>query len=151
MSQLKDFRPRSFSRSSTGRSTAPVGQYPRAPFPTIAALLIDPDARTIRTVYLRPTDAGLRKIFGDQRVTYADRDYYRAYGTNQCPDTITNRTILPAARTSVLGKVLITGPKFTDIIGEVSDEILKDTLFCRSDDCEPDRIKLGYSSGNISK
>jgi len=128
-----------------------VKPYPRQPFPKVAALLIDPIARTIRTVYLRATAAGLREIFGDQRVTYADRDYYRAYGTNQCPDTITNRTILPAARTSVLGKVLITGPKFTDIIGEVSDEILKDTLFCRSDDCEPGRIKLGYSSGNILK
>jgi len=151
MSQFNELPSRPFSRSSTGRSPAPVGQYPRAPFPTIAALLIDPDARTIRTVYVRATLTGLRKIFGDQRVTYVDRDYYRAYGTNQCPDTITNRTILPAARTSVLGKVLITGPKFTDIIGEASDEILKDTLFCRSDGCEPGRIKLGYSSGNISK
>jgi hypothetical protein len=151
MSQFKDFHPRPFSRSSTGRSSAPVRPYPRRPFPKVAALLIDADARTIRTVFVRATATGLRSIFGDDRVTYTDKPYYRAYGTNQYHEEVTDRAILPNARLSVQGKVLITGPKFTEIISEVSQEIMKGTTFSRCDAHEPQRLKLGYSSGNFSK
>jgi hypothetical protein len=149
MSQFKDFHPRPFSRSSTGRSSAPVRPYPRRPFPKVAALLIDADARTIRTVFIRNTATGLRSIFGDDRVTYTDKPYYRAYGTNQYHEEVTDRAILPNARLSVQGKVLITGPKFTEIISEVSQEIMKGTTFSRCDAHEPQRLKLGYSSNNI--
>ncbi|TXF89339.1 hypothetical protein FUA23_11380 [Neolewinella aurantiaca] len=151
MSQLNDLHSRPFSRSSTGRSAAPVAQYPRAPFPKVAALLIDPDTRTIRTVYVRATGTGLREIFGDQRVTHVDRDFFRAYGTSQYHEEVTNRAILPGARLSVQGKILITGPRFTEIIGEVSYEIMQGTKFSRCDAHEPQRLKLGYSSSNISK
>jgi hypothetical protein len=149
MSQFKDFHPCPFSRSSTGRSLAPVRPYPRRPFPKVAALLIDADARTIRTVFIRNTATGLRSIFGDDRVTYTDKPYYRAYGTNQYHEEVTDRAILPNARLSVQGKVLITGPKFTEIISEVSQEIMKGTTFSRCDAHEPQRLKLGYSSNNI--
>jgi hypothetical protein len=149
MSQFKDFHPRPFSRSSTGRSSAPVRPYPRRPFPKVAALLIDADARTIRTVFIRNTATGLRSIFGDDRVTYTDKPYYRAYGTNQYHEEVTDRAILPNARLSVQGKVLITGPKFTEIISEVSQEIMKGTTFSRCDAHEPQRLKFGYSSNNI--
>lgn len=151
MSQLNDLQQRPFSRSSTGRSSAPVRPYPRRPFPTVAALLIDADARTIRTVFIRTTATGLRSIFGDARVTYTDKPFLRAYGTNQYHEQVTDRAILPGARLSVQGKVLITGPKFTEIIGEVSKEIMKETTFSRCDAHEPQRLKLGYSSGNFLK
>jgi hypothetical protein len=151
MSQLKDLQSRAFSRYWTGRSTAPAGQYPRAPFPTIAALLIDPAARTIRTVYIRATASGLRSIFNDARVTFTDKPFLRAYGTNQYHEEITTRATLPNARLSVQGKVLVTGPKFTDIILKVSDEIMRHTRFSWCDAYEVQRLKLGYSSNNFSK
>ena len=151
MPQLKDLHPRPSSRSSTGRSAAPVKQYPRRPFPTIAALLIDPTARTIRTVYLRPTPTGLRSIFGDTRVTFTDKPGLRAYGTKQHEDDITHRATLPNARVSVQGKVLVTGPEFTEVYPEIASQILKETIFSYSDAFEADRFRLGYSSGNFSK
>jgi|GEM_PF-1721533 len=140
MPQFNDLQSRPFSRSSTGRSFAPVRPYPRRPFPKVAALLIDADARTIRTVFIRTTATGLRAIFGDARVTYTDKPFLRAYGTNQYHEQVTDRAILPGARLSVQGKVLITGPKFTEIIGDVSKEVMKGTTFSRCDAYEPQRI-----------
>jgi hypothetical protein len=151
MSQLNDLHPRPFSRSSTGRSSGPALPYPRRPFPTVAALLIDPAARTIRTVYVRATATGLRSVFGTARVTYTDKPFLRAYGTNQYHEEVTDRAILPGSRLSVQGKVLVTGPEFTEIIGEVSQEIMKGTTFSRCDAFEPQRLKPGYSSDNFSK
>lgn len=151
MPQFNDLHSRPFSRSSNGRSAAPVRPYPRRPFPTVAALLIDPTARTIRTVYVRATATGLRSVFGNARVTYTDKPFLRAYGTNQYHEQVTDRAILPGARLSVQGKVLITGPKFTEIIGEVSQEIMKETTFSRCDAHEPQRLKVRYSSGNFLK
>lgn len=149
MQQPKDPHQRPFSRSRTGRSKAPVKPYPRRDFPKIAALLIDADKRTVRTVYLRATKAGLRSIFGNARVTHVDKPFFRAYGTTQYHEEVTDRAILPEARFSVQGKVLITGPKFTEIIGAVSDQILKETTFSRCDAYEPQRLKLGYSSNDF--
>lgn len=142
------FTPR---RRTAGGVSGKVKPYPRRPFPKIAALLIDAETRTIRTVYVRATRSGLREIFGNQRVTHVDRDYFRAYGTSQHHEEVTNRAILPGARLSVQGKILITGPRFTEIIGEVSQEIMQKTVFACCDAHEPQRLKSGYSSGNISK
>lgn len=142
------FTPR---QHTAGGASGKVKPYPRRPFPKVAALLVDADARTIRTVFVRATRTGLREIFGDQRVTHVDRDFFRAYGTRQYHEEVTNRAILPGARLSVQGKILITGPRFTEIISEVSQEIMQETTFSRCDAHEPQRLKLGYSSGNISK
>lgn len=117
-------------RSAGGGYSKP---YPCRPFPNIQALLIDPDTRTIRTVFIRATAAGLRSIFGDDRVTYTDKPFFRAYGTNQYHEEVTDRAILPGARLSVQGKVLITGPGFTNIIWEVSDEVMRGTIFRHCD------------------
>ena len=103
--------------------------YSRRPFPKVQALLIDPDTRIIRTVFIRATAAGLRSIFGDARVTHTDKPFFRAYGTNQYREEVTDRAILPDARFSVQGKVLVTGPKFTNIIWEVSEEMMRGTTF----------------------
>jgi hypothetical protein len=131
MSQLNDLHPRPFSRSSTGRSTAPVTQYPRRPFPAIAALLIDSDTRTIRTVYLRATATGLKSIFGDLRVTFVEKYGFRAYGTSQYYNNITDRARLPMARLDVEGKILITGLRFTEIKYNLAQQLIKETTFHR--------------------
>lgn len=117
-------------RSAGGGYSKP---YPRRPFPKIQALLIDPEARTIRTVFIRATATGLRSIFGNARITYTDRPFFRAYGTSQYHEEVTDRAILPGARFSVQGKVLITGPKFTNIIWEVSEEMMRGTTFRNCD------------------
>jgi hypothetical protein len=120
-------------------ATGNAKQYPRRPFPTIATLLIDPTARTIRTVYLRATLTGLKDIFGHQPVTFQDRDDHRAYGIQQDYHEITNRATLPGARLSIQGKILITGPRFTEVFTDLSDEIMKGTTFSRCDAYEPQR------------
>ncbi|TXF89258.1 hypothetical protein FUA23_10935 [Neolewinella aurantiaca] len=131
MSQLNELHQRPFSRSSTGRSTEPVAQYPRAPFPKVAALLIDPDTRTIRTVYLRATASGLKSIFGDRRVTFIEKYGFRAYGTSQYYNNITDRARLPMARLAVEGKTLITGLQFTEIKYDLAQQLIKETTFHR--------------------
>lgn len=127
--QVSDLRPLR-QRSAGGGYSKP---YPRRPVPKIQALLIDADARTIRTVFIPATVGGLRSIFGQARVTYTDKPFLRAYGTNQYREGITCRATLPGARFSVQGKVLVTGPRFTNIIWEVSDEIMRGTTFNRCD------------------
>lgn len=123
----------SLRQQSAGGGYSPSKPYPRQPFPKIEALLIDPDTRTVRTVFLRATANGLRSIFGEARVTYTDKPFLRAYGTNQYHTEVTNRATLPKARLSVQGKVLVTGPGFTNIIWEVSQEIIRSTTFSRGD------------------
>lgn len=139
--QLSLFGSTSLRRSAGGgRGSAPA--YPRRPFPTVAALLIDPVARTIRTIYLRPTLTGLRTIFGTQRVTFVDRPFYRAFGTTQYHDQVTDRATLPGARLSVQGQVLITGPEFTELSPSLAADLLKGTTFSQCDAYEAQRHHL---------
>jgi hypothetical protein len=135
-------------RQKIGGVTGNTKQYPRRPFPKYAALLIDPVARTIRTVFIRTTATGIKSIFGRQPVTFQDRDYHRAYGIRQDYHEVTDRATLPGARLSIQGKILITGPKLTEIIGEVSNEIMKGTTFSRCDAYEPQRVSpLSFGEG----
>jgi hypothetical protein len=140
MSQRKkqlDLFPR---RQQVGGATGKTKQYPRRPFPTIAALLIDPTARTIRTVYLRATRTGLKSIFDHHPVTFQDRDGYRAYGIQQDYHEITDRATLPGARLSIQGKTLITGPEFAEVFDDVSAKIMAGTTFSYSDAYQPQRL-----------
>ncbi|SEQ60813.1 hypothetical protein [Neolewinella agarilytica] len=151
MPQLNDLHAHASTRPPGGWSATAVQSYPLRPSPKIAALLIDPDDQTIRTVYVHATAAGLRAIFGDARVTYTDKHFFRAYGTNQYREEVTDRATLPNARFSVQGKVLITGPDGTGVSPDISTEIMRETTFSRCDAYQAKRLNNFYSFSNFLK
>lgn len=135
-----DYSPITPRRQPSGGVRGTVKPYLRRPFPTIAALLIVSSARTIRTVFVRATATGLKSVFGDQPVTFQERDFYRAYGIRQEYHELDDRATLPGARLSIQGKILITGPEFTEIFADVSAEIMAGTTFSYCDAYEPQRV-----------
>ncbi|MFT6130950.1 MAG: hypothetical protein ACJATN_002683 [Neolewinella sp.] len=116
-----------------GGASGSVRQYPRRPFPTIAALVIDPVAGTIKRTFIRATATGIKSVFPIQRATFQEANGYRVYGTSQDWDKITNRTTLPGVQLSSSGPLLITGTNFTGLDGHTAEELMQRIAFCYTD------------------
>jgi hypothetical protein len=120
-------------QQNAGGGSGNVRQYPRRPFPTIAALVVDPVAGTIKRTFIRATATGIKSVFPIQRATFQEANGYRVYGTPQDWDKITNRTTLPGVQLSPSGPLLITGINFTELDDHTTEELMRSTTFCYTD------------------
>jgi len=120
-------------RQPAGGVSGPAKPYPRRPAPTITALVINPEARTVKRAYIRPTATGLKSVFPVQRATFQDFNDYRVYATAQNADKITNRTTLPGWELGASGLLLITGPKFSSLDDHTAEGLMKGAEFSCTD------------------
>jgi len=123
--------------------------YPRRPFPTIAVLVVDPDAGTIKRTFIRATATGIESVFPIKGSTFEEVNGCRVYSNPQDQDKITNRTIFPGWKFSLSGPLLITGINFTELDPHTANELMSSATF----GCVlfQKRKQIKYSSGIISK
>jgi hypothetical protein len=113
--------------------------YPRRPAHKVAALLIDPSNRTIRTVYISAVPAGVEIALEKKPNAIIQHDFYHVHFVDDKNEEVTDRATLPNSRISIRGKVLITSTDNTDIYTDIKDLLMKKTVFSRCDAYEPQR------------
>ena len=120
-------------QQKAGGVSGSVTPYPRRPFPTIAVLVVDPIASTIKRTFIRATATGIKSVFPIQRSTFQEVNGYRVYGTLQDWDKITNRTTFPGWKLSPSGPLLITGINFTELDAHTANELMSTATFGYTD------------------
>ena len=120
-------------QQNAGGVSGSVKPYPRRPFPTIAVLVVDPVAGTIKRTFIRATATGIKSVFPIQRSTFQEVNGYRVYGTSQDWDKITNRTTFPGWKLSPSGPLLITGINFTELDAHTANELMSSATFGYTD------------------
>ncbi|WP_020569731.1 hypothetical protein [Neolewinella persica] len=106
--------------------------YPRRPFPTIAVLVIDPAAGTMKRAFIRATATGIKSVFPIQSTTFQEVNGYRVYATPQDWEKATHRTTLPGWKLRPSGPLLITGTRFTELDAYTAEKLMRNTTFSRS-------------------
>lgn len=130
MSQLKDqlaLFPR--QHQNAGGVSGNVKPYPRRSFPTIAVLVVDPVAGTIKRTFIRATATGIKSVFPIKGFTFQEVNGFRVYGTPQDWDKISNRTTFPGWKLSPSGPLLITGINFTGLDPHTANELMSSATF----------------------